>query len=221
MKNTSKQHPEDRSASGFRKTGVIIILCFVLLMIIAIYIDSVYFPYAPDEKHPLWDGLFTLLINIAAVGITVGGGTVLYGHFDFVKYVKNTLCQVLIEHHFVDKLSESEKDQLMKKLQKHFIYHDKENGDDTLFDFVNTEIRDLTQGPYYESMRANFYCTVENGKISKHIIRKMVLNIQQDPDYKFDLPRLTKCYFYGNIKEAKKKSPIQYYKTHNKWAKSY
>lgn len=196
-KDESKE--ENRSAAGFRKTGCIIILLFVILLILSIFIDCVYFPETPDAKHSIWDGIYVLLTNISAAGITIGAGTVLYGHFDFVQYVKGMLCKVMIEHEFTDYLNNPEKEKLMHKLQKHLIYHDEVTGNDTLYDFVNEEVRSLIQEPYYEKLYANFSCELVGDKIVKHIIREVVLNYQQDPTWRFDLAKGTKCYFYGKI----------------------
>ncbi len=217
LQNMEKK--EDQSASGFRKTGIIIILAFVVLLLATIIIDVVIFPTnqtgadsnaeTAQTINTIWSVVFTLLLNIAAVGITIGGGTVLYGHFDFVQYVKNTLSKVILEYEFVDQLDDEGKEALMRKLQKHLVYHDKISGNDTLFDFVNTEVRGLTQGPYYEKMTANFSCRRESDVIVKHIIRQMDINLQQAPDYQFDLAKLTRCYFYGSVEEAKKNPPFK------------
>lgn len=212
----------DQSASGFRKTGIIIILAFVALLFFTIFLDVAFFsqsPAAADGSQAsgamqtalssVWCVLYTLLLNIAAAGITIGAGTVLYGHFDFVQYVKNTLSKVILEHEFVEQLNDEQKEKLMQKLQKHLVYHDTVSGNDTLFDFVNTEVRGLTQGPYYEQMRANFSCRREGDQIVKHIIRQMDINLQQAADYRFDLVNLTRCYFYGSAKEAEANPPFR------------
>ena len=214
----------DQSASGFRKTGIIIILVFVVLLLGAIILDTAFFSQisaAPDSSgtasgptstgtiRSIWSGVYTLLLNIAAAGITIGAGTVLYGHFDFVQYVKNTLSKVILEHEFVEQLNDEQKEKLMQKLQKHLIYHDTVSGNDTLFDFVNTEVRGLTQGPYYEQMRANFSCRREDDQIVKHLIRQMDINLQQAVDYRFDLVNLTRCYFYGSAEEATRTPPFR------------
>lgn len=209
----------DQSASGFRKTGYIIILAFIGVLLLGIVVEIAFFPLSQvdpnkpsivvDAFNVIWNVVYTLILNISAAGITIGAGTVLYGHFDFVQYVKNTLCRVILEHGFVDHLNDSEKDDLMQKLQKHLIYHDTESGNDTLFDFVNTEVRSLTQGPYYENASAIFNCRLEGERIVKHIIRHMEINVQQAPDYRFDLASLTRCYFYGSAESAISDPPFE------------
>ena len=126
MGTTNVNFTNTQSASGFRKTGAIIIFSFVALLLFVIILDSTFFPIVDtDSNNPsaiasvnsFWTVAYTLLLNIAAAGITTGAGPVLYGHFDFVQYVKNTLCQVILEHDFVDHLNDSEKDALMQKLK--------------------------------------------------------------------------------------------------------
>lgn len=217
--NMSSKTKEDQSAAGFRKTGIIIILIFVTVLLVTIILDTTFFPLIQTEAdndsvtinsiNSIWCVVYTLLLNIAAAGITIGGGTVLYGHFDFVQYVKNTLGKVILEYNFVNQLNDEEKEALMQKLQKHLIYHDTVSGNDTLFDFVNTEVRGLTQGPYYEKMSANFNCRRESNEIVKHIIRRMDINLQQAPDYQFDLTKMTRCYFYGSAEDAEHNPPFK------------
>lgn len=220
MGDKEKKNPHgdrDRSASGFRKTGIIVIISFLLLFVIVILIDTSVFPLSPSEKNnqqitmlnALWSGAYTLLMNVAAAGVTIGAGTVLYAHFDFVQYVKSVLCKVILEYHFVDRLNDREKEKLMRRLQKYLIYHDTESSNDTLYDFVNEEVRTLTQGPYYEKMSAHVYCKLENGKLVKHIVRQMTINCQQQTDFQFDLEKLTRCYFYGDADKAKENTPFE------------
>lgn len=220
MGNREKKNPShgrDQSASGFRKTGIIVIISFLLLFVIVILIDTSFFPLPIPEKNnqhiimlnALWSGAYTLLMNVAAAGVTIGAGTVLYAHFDFVQYVKNVLCNVILEYHFVDRLNDQEKEKLMRRLQKHLIYHDTESGNDTLYDFVNEEVRTLTQGPYYEKMSANVNCKLENDKLVKRIVRQVTINCQQQIDFQFDLEKLTRCYFYGDVTDADKNRPFE------------
>lgn len=217
MDTTNPNYSKTQSASGFRKTGVIIILSFVVLLCIVILVDGTYFSIAETEVDTsssfftttVWPVVYTILLNVAVAGITTGAGTVLYAHFDFVQYVKNTLCQVILEHDFVDHLNDNEKDVLMQKLQKHLIYHDKVSGNDTLFDFVNNEVRGLTQEPYYEKMSVCFNCSRTSDRIVKHIIRCMEINVQQSPEYLLDLPKMTRCYFLLSAEEAKREPPFK------------
>lgn len=220
MGDREKKDPSgrrDRSASGFRKTGTIVIISFLLLFVIVILIDTSVFPLPlPEENtqsitmlNSFWNGAYTLLMNVAAAGVTIGAGTVLYAHFDFVQYVKSVLCKVILEYHFVDRLNDQEKEKLMRRLQKHLIYHDTVSGNDTLYDFVNEEVRTLTQGPYYEKMSANVNCKLENGKLVKHIVRQMTINCQQQTDFQFDLEKLIRCYFYGDAADARENKPFE------------
>lgn len=189
--NSTKQ--VDRSASGFRKTGFNVILVSALAMSVIIIYDLLNYT---EERTQIWECVYTIGINLAAAGITIGVGTILYGHFDFVQYVRNSLCKILFEYEFVDNLNDDEKSKLMRKLQKDLIYHDKESGNNTLFDFVNNELTTLTQGPYYESIDAYFHCKTDGNIIEKHILRRLVINIEQAPDYRYDLSQQTRCYFF-------------------------
>ena len=211
-KESAKDKPSElrnQSESGFKKTGLIIIAVSMVIMLVALYFEAMTFPTDIEWLNELWNVGYILIVNVSAVVITIGCGTVLYGYFDFIKYVKDTLCGVIMEYKFVDNLSDHEKEKLIRYTEKQIIYKDCSEGNNTLYDFVNREIINLVKGPYYETLSLNFNCTLVGDTIVKHVFRNMLINVQHAPDYKFSLERITRCLFNGDPEEVYEANPYE------------
>ncbi len=182
--------------------GIIIILAGVVVMAIMVGINS-----CIDEELWLWDFVYSFIINLAMTTVTIGAGTVLYSYFDFVNYICNNLKNIILEYKFIKNLNNDQKEDLLNKLSKDLIYDDENSPNDTLYCFVNNEIKELTKSIYYEQLYLNINCSCIDGKIIKDIVRIFTINYENTPcGYEFDLKRITNTSF---VKDSNIPKPIE------------
>lgn len=185
---------ENKKNGKINCIGIITILIGLLLICIFIAIHI-----SIDEPGKLWEFIYSFAMNVGMTIVTIGAGTVLYGYFDFVNYMRNNLREVILEYSFIKNLNDDQKELLMNKISKDLVYHDENIQNDTLYSFVNKEVKELTQSPYYEKLDLSISCRYHDGKIYKSIIRKFIINYENaKSEYLFDLKRITKTSFVYN-----------------------
>ena len=115
--------------------------------------------YAVNYTNPIdkkiADIFDQLLMCVGTTLMTIGAGTALYSYFDFVNYVQEKIKEVIIDYNFTDKLSDNQKKDLARKLEKELLH---QSTDNNLYDFVQEEVLTLAKQAYYEEFTLNVSC---------------------------------------------------------------
>ena len=164
-KKTSREKITNEKAN-VNWTGMCIILFGLLVMAILVGINV-----NMEENTKLWSFTYSFFLNLAIATVTVGAGTVLYSYFDFVNYICTNLRNIILEYKFIKNLNDEQKEDLLNKLSKDLIYNDENSHNDTLYCFVNNEVKELTKSMYYEQLHFNVYCWCSQGKLFKKVVR--------------------------------------------------
>jgi formylmethanofuran dehydrogenase subunit D len=64
-----------------------------------------------------------------------------------------------------------------------------------LYDFVNTEVKELSRKTFFEEYSVHTYCSIQDNMIYKQFIKTFTINYKGTPDFKIDLKYLTHCTF--------------------------
>lgn len=176
MKNRKKE-----SGKHILAIGIIIITIGMIIILSSIIFKAYYTGrYTDVFKTKISDVIDQLLMCTGTTLITIGAATALYSYFDFVNYVQEKIKDVIIDYNFTDILSDVQKKNLARKLEKELLH---QNTDNNLYDFVQEEVLTLAKQAYYEEFTLNVSCKKVGNEIHKTIYKDYIINCDSQPDF--------------------------------------
>lgn len=182
INNKSKSN-NTNSRKNIFSVGIILITVGIIIILLSVII-TVCFQPTTIFKIKMKDIIDQLLMCTGTTLMTIGAGTVLYGHFDFVNYVQNKIKDVIIDYNFTDTLSDEHKKMLARKLEKELLH---QTADNNLYDFVQEEVLSLAKQAYYEEFTLDISCYKVGNEIHKTIYKDYIINCEAQRD--FDIAR--------------------------------
>lgn len=179
IKKTEKRISD--SKDHILSIGMIIITLGIIVVLISVIYKADFVPqYTDPLELKIAEVMDQLLMCAGTTLMTIGAGTALYSYFDFVNYIQGKIKDVIIDYNFTDILSDSQKKDLARKLEKELLY---QNSDNDLYDFVQEEVLSLAKQAYYEEFTLNVSCKREGDEIHKEIYKDYVINCESQRDF--------------------------------------
>ena len=167
--------------------GIIFISFGVLVLLCTIIFNEIYISQFDDTGGiglKICQIIDSFLVCAGTTLMTIGAGTALYSYFDFVNYMQDKIKDVIIDNNFTDNLSDEQKKELARKLEKEILHQNEGNN---LYDFVQDEVLSLAKMAFYEEFTLNVSCQKKGSEIHKTICKNYIINCESQPD--FDIVR--------------------------------
>lgn len=137
----------------------------------------------PDDKKNsilFWKILHIVVSKSGEAIIVFGIGTIALEFSGFVKYTKNRLKEIVIEHDFLSKLKPDKLKEIKLKIESHLYPLNAVTNTDSLLHVIQKNVNPLLDSYFYKEYIVDVNVEIEDGYIKKTIYKKIVFSQYDD-----------------------------------------